>query len=383
MATARLSFLKEMKNRLPIEILLIINHPTHYHVHLINEIVKTELFDLQVFSYRKTTASHPWTKVFPSKVPINYLYNAWLLKARITLRALVSTKNTCFIIAGWNKPFYILLLNILRLRRQSFILWTDTPRRKTTLSLTAYRIKNAWIRFLFSSKRSFLFVTGYKGVKIASEIWKLNPDQIANFPFVTDHSFFKPLVSSDRNLKDNVIFLSSGRIDFDHKGYDVAISAFKLLLENGIKDFRYYIAGVGPDLSKLERLISEAHLEDHVILLGWVEFDELPIFYNSGHVLLHPSNEDPFPNAILEAMSCGLPVIGSDKAGSAVDRIEPGKNGYLFNAGNHLELAEIISKMIREKESITALGNNALKTARKWHPGFNLQQLETVVKSFR
>jgi glycosyltransferase involved in cell wall biosynthesis len=249
------------------------------------------------------------------------------------------------------------------------------------LSPTAYKIKNAWIRFLFSSKRSFLFVTGDKGVKIASEIWKLNPERIANFPFVTDHSFFKPQATPEKKSENNIVFLSSGRIDFDHKGYDVAISAFKLIVEKGIENFRYCIAGVGPDLPKLERLISEACLEDHVILLGWVEFDELPAFYNSGHVLLHPSNEDPFPNAILEAMSCGLPVIGSNKAGSAVDRIEPGKNGYLFNAGNYIELAEIISKMIREKESLAVLGKNALETAKKWHPGFNVQQLKTVLKS--
>ena len=71
---------------------------------------------------------------------------------------------------------------------------------------------------------------------------------------------------------------------------------------------------------------------NEVKLLGWIDYRDLPSFYNSGHLFLHPSRFDPFPNAVLEAMSCGLPVLGSDQAGSVIERVIDNENGLIFQS---------------------------------------------------
>ncbi|HRQ23157.1 MAG TPA: glycosyltransferase family 4 protein, partial [Anaerolineales bacterium] len=93
-------------------------------------------------------------------------------------------------------------------------------------------------------------------------------------------------------------------------------------------------------------------------ITGQVPRKDLPAYYSLMDVFAHPSLRDGMPNALLEAMACGLPVI-STPVGGALDVIQDGKNGVLVNVNDGNALAEKILELLDDPEKRAALGKNA------------------------
>jgi len=66
------------------------------------------------------------------------------------------------------------------------------------------------------------------------------------------------------------------------------------------------------------------------------------------------------PNSLLEAMSCGLPVIAS-KIGGVVDIVEDGKSGILFEPGDVAGLSSAMIRLLKDAELRQRLGAEARK----------------------
>ncbi len=73
---------------------------------------------------------------------------------------------------------------------------------------------------------------------------------------------------------------------------------------------RLVLIGDGPDRTKAERLCRELGLENHILFLG--KQSALPELLSSANVFLLPSGEESFGLSALEAMSCEVPVVGSN-----------------------------------------------------------------------
>ena len=118
----------------------------------------------------------------------------------------------------------------------------------------------------------------------------------------------------------------------------------KMLLDvvQGFKDVRLYLLGQGPLEEELLHLISEKGLEDTVFLLG---FDNNPYKYlKSADLFMFGSNHEGFPNVLLEAICCSLPILSTNcKSGPSEmleleqelhDDIMITKSGILSPVGN-------------------------------------------------
>jgi glycosyltransferase involved in cell wall biosynthesis len=101
-----------------------------------------------------------------------------------------------------------------------------------------------------------------------------------------------------------------------------------------------------------------ANPECQVIVTGQVSHRDLPAYYSLMDVFVHPSLRDGMPNALLEAMACGLPVVATP-VGGAVDVIQDGKNGVLARVNDADDLAERILQLLDDAEKRAALGKNA------------------------
>lgn len=116
------------------------------------------------------------------------------------------------------------------------------------------------------------------------------------------------------------IYVGSG---FERKGLKAAIQAIS---QTGA---HLLVIGKDKQQEKYQHLTQKLKSSDRIHFLG-IQKDTLP-FYQMADGLILPTLYDPFPNVILEAMACGLPVITSNSCGGA-EFIEQGVNGFVTDA---------------------------------------------------
>lgn len=151
-----------------------------------------------------------------------------------------------------------------------------------------------------------------------------------------DLDLFQPL---DQPVEEPVVS-SVGRLD-RFKGVDVLIRA----LAQTRHPVRARIVGDGPMRPELERLSVELGVSDRVRFTGPVLHEELPVEYRKTAAFVFPTMRpaESFGNVAVEAMACGLPVIGSRMAG-LTDYIRENENGLFFAPGDTGELAAAIDR---------------------------------------
>jgi glycosyltransferase involved in cell wall biosynthesis len=123
----------------------------------------------------------------------------------------------------------------------------------------------------------------------------------------------------------------------------------------------FLICGTGPFFSKIEQEIQKRGLRGRVILLGRVNRGRLIQLYQNATIHVVPSHYEGLPTVLLEAMSCGLPVVATN-VGGASDVISSGKNGFLVPPKSPQLLAKVILKLLDDDKLRMEIGEAARKT---------------------
>jgi len=141
-----------------------------------------------------------------------------------------------------------------------------------------------------------------------------------------------------RIAKDAVVFLFVGT-GFQRKGLPRLLDAFARLADGSDR-----LAIVGVDRSERAMRSRAARLGiAHRVTFAGGQDDVRP-WYGVADCLVLPTLYDPFPNAALEAMACGLPLITSTSCGAAEIIVE-GQNGYVCDALDTEALADRMRRM--------------------------------------
>ncbi len=142
------------------------------------------------------------------------------------------------------------------------------------------------------------------------------------------------------------------------KGHQDLMTAVRQLLDNGV-DVRLEIAGEDDDggngyRKELEAHQKALHLQDHVKLLGAIDGTAVKDKLLNAHVFVLASWHEPLGVAYMEAMSCEVPVIGTD-AGGAPELIDDGVNGLLVPPKDPAALAQAIKRIAGDPELASRL----------------------------
>lgn len=129
-------------------------------------------------------------------------------------------------------------------------------------------------------------------------------------------------------------------------------------------DISFILTGKGPLLGKLQKRAFEMKLNEKFKFAGYVEKERLIKLYQNAMVSVLPSYYEGLPTVLLEAMSCGLPVVATDISGNT-EVIEDGKNGLLIPPKSPLKLAETISELLEDEKLREKLGRNARETIKE------------------
>jgi glycosyltransferase involved in cell wall biosynthesis len=357
-------------------------HPTHYHTYLLERLAHLDEARIRVVHFHRKLAQYPWTTSFEGAVPVSYLRRRLGVDWGFLMERIRSPSELVGV-AGWNEPTMLLMLWWFSAVGRPFLLWTDTPNPRPRHWLKKW-LRHMSLQPIFRHVFRYL-VTGRPGMENA-RLLGVPPDRIVNFPFATNTAVFHP--AAPRGPRDEsapVAFISSGRLDNSHKGYDLAVEAFSLVKQRHPElRFHYVIVGDGPDRAALRSLIAAKGLTTEIDLAGWLEPEELPAFYRSADVFLHPSHFDPFPNAVLEAMASGLPIVGSEAAGSVADRVVEGETGHVHAPGDVEDLYRKLVLMLRQTpQQRMEMGARARQTAIKWSVEYNAGVVRDVIAACR
>jgi glycosyltransferase involved in cell wall biosynthesis len=350
-------------------------HPIHYNDFLFSEVEKSGV-DITVYYANKILNNYPW------KEKLNYVfayrnceYNAGI-DWRLLSKAIFS-RNTTFVVAGWDSFFKNVLLFALVVFGKRYVISTDTVKLHVQRTGIKSALRAFWLKIILGNAYK-IFTTGKIGVAAMEELYGKPTNKIVNFPFATDLRYFntKPDFAGFAGKK---ILFSSGRLLNSHKGHDVAIKALQLLKNKGYH-FHYSIAGTGPDEQMLKSLVSQLGMEDEVQFLGWQEMESVKKMYAGAHIFLHPAHFDPFPNAVLEAMASSLIVVASDTSGSAVERIDPDVSGFIFKDNDINGLSAAIETIFNfDMEHLLAISTAANEVSKRWDVTRNIAEVSAIL----
>jgi phosphatidylinositol alpha-1,6-mannosyltransferase len=139
-----------------------------------------------------------------------------------------------------------------------------------------------------------------------------------------------------------------------YKGHDQLIDVWPRVVST-IPDARLTCVGTGDDVDRLRARAASLGVANSVVFPGFVPREVLRDLYNAAAVFAMPSRREGFGLVYLEAMSAGLPCVGSvhDAAGEI---IEDGVTGYLVDQSDLDALAARLLRLLSRPEERDAFG---------------------------
>ena len=131
------------------------------------------------------------------------------------------------------------------------------------------------------------------------------------------------------------VFLSNRNLE-SHYGVDRVLRAFAIIQQR-IPHATLTVAGDGSQRQTLKALAQDLKLQN-TQFTGQIAPTAIADVYNAADIFLNGSEIDNQPLSILEAFSCGLPVVTTD-AGGIPDIVEDGRTGMMVSRGDHVEIA--------------------------------------------
>jgi GalNAc-alpha-(1->4)-GalNAc-alpha-(1->3)-diNAcBac-PP-undecaprenol alpha-1,4-N-acetyl-D-galactosaminyltransferase len=149
------------------------------------------------------------------------------------------------------------------------------------------------------------------------------------------------------------------------KGFDLLIAAFARIATRH-PDWTLTIVGEGEERTRLERLTSALDLQGRVSLAGRV--GEPEHLMAAAHAFALPSRYEGFPNALLEAMACGLPVVAFACPSGPAEIVTHEHDGLLVAAGDVAAFARALDRVMGSAAERVRLGHHAREVADRYAP---------------
>jgi len=134
----------------------------------------------------------------------------------------------------------------------------------------------------------------------------------------------------------------------EEKGGDLLLESLSRLEGT----WRAYIQGSGPQREALEAQARRLGIADRASFEGWISSAQMPAFYRQLDVLVVPSRTRPnwkeqFGRVLIEAMACGVPVVGADSG--EIPHVV-GDAGLIFPEDDAAALHDCLARLRREPE---------------------------------
>lgn len=186
-------------------------------------------------------------------------------------------------------------------------------------------------------------------------------------PYAVDVSRFEPRDSQELRLQwglnDTTVIGYMGRF-VPEKGLATLLSALALLKDASVK---LLMVGAGPEEEALRAQARQLGIEAQIVFTGAVSHQEAPYLMSCMDLFVLPSLttafwKEQFGRVIIEALACGIPVVGSD-SGEIPNLIRRTGGGLIFPEGDATALSQHLQTLVaspEERRRLAALGQTAV-----------------------
>jgi len=377
---------------------IVSTHPIQYYAPLFRTVAQGEAVDVHVFYEWDGPAGGAYDPGFDADVtwdipllegyPHTFVENASTDPGTHHVRGIVNPglipairkyRPDALLIFGWNYWSHLKALRsfsgeIPIFFRGDSTLLDESPGVKKWL-------RRAWLSWVYRHVDVALYVGSnnrayFEAHGLSDEQLRWVPHAIDNSRFAEPPSDAETKASAWRQELDippdapSVVF--AGKF-YKKKAPDLLLDAFRLL-DN--PHCHLIFAGNG---SMEQALREKAGSADNVHFLGFQNQSKMPTVYRLGDVVVVPSRSETWGLAINEAMACSRAVIASTRVGCAPDLIEPGENGFVFEAGNARDLARCLQQVVEDRDRTRTMGRASRKRIRDWSINAAAQRLEEAV----
>ncbi len=327
-----------------------------YRTPVFNALSEREDVDLHVIFLSETDRSLRDWEVVKSEIRFSYevlpSFRRRVGKYNVLLnwglnRALRQAKPDAIVCGGYSYLASWQAARWARLHRVPFLMWVesnayDQRREHAVVEYLKRRILHDCVGFIVPGRRSREYL----------ESMGLDSRKIFCAPNAVDNHFFCRSAESARN---NILdhrkahrlpahyFLFSGRL-VSAKGVFDLLEAYARLSPELRAQFGVVFVGSGPAEHDLRRR-AEAISPGTVCFPGFVQREQLAVFYALADILVFPTHTDTWGLVVNEAMACGLPIICSSVAGCAADLVEDGVNGRIVPSREVGQLASAMERL--------------------------------------
>lgn len=170
-------------------------------------------------------------------------------------------------------------------------------------------------------------------------------------------SVFRARMHRSLSAPKRVLFVGG---NMQRKGLPILIRAAPSVL-SVMPDTEFWVVGGDPHLPQMKKLCHFLGVDRAFRFWGWKSGDELLDLYAQADVFTMPSLVEALGVAFLEAMACGIPVIGTS-VGGIPEIIRNGYNGLLVEPGNAHQLAQALIRVLKDDDLRRRLVEGGLDT---------------------
>lgn len=217
---------------------------------------------------------------------------------------------------------------------------------------------------------------GYKQIVLTETDRKSYPSLIQDKVYcIPNFTTINPqeMISSLNSKK----VLSIGRLTFA-KGFDLLVKAWEIV-HHKYPDWKLEIVGEGDDRDELYRIIDRLSLSDSINVLH-AQNNILPIYLSSSLYVL-PSRYEPFGLVLIEAKSCGLPIVAFNCPFGPKNIVRDFIDGLLVEPENSDQLAIAICSLINDQVKLQEMGQAAIRDYKnRWSEDIIVKQWMDLLK---
>ena len=312
---------------------------------------------------------YPWQTNPTHEIQRAEIYGTRWPNPQLLKLALRRTGDQGFMVVGWSNATMRALIPTLATLGRRFAFFTDRPADRER-SRSREVLRDLYLGII--RHRSTVFCVGRTAVDYFSARG-FAADRLCNLPLPAElppslqaRIPAREEIRARFQLSPDDFFVVTGSRLVDTKGFDLLLSAVAQLDQGERARVKLLIVGSGPEKDRLENQAREADLASVVQFEPWMEYADFCGCIGAADVAIHPARTDPYGGITLTAVGLGVPVIGTRQAGSAIELIEDGQNGFLYDAEDVGTLTRHMRRLLHDRELRTAMAGHARGMTARW-----------------